>query len=33
MLTRFSLTHEGDDPFGAFVEWGSAADEKVYGGL
>jgi antitoxin PrlF len=33
VLTRFTLTHEGDDPFGAFVEWGSAADEKAYGGL
>ena len=24
---------EGDDPFAAFSEWSSAADEKAYGGL
>ena len=25
--------HEADDPFAAFSEWSSAADEKAYGGL
>lgn len=24
---------EGDDPFAAFSEWSSAADEKAYGSL
>jgi len=24
---------EGDDPFAAFSEWASDADEKAYGGL
>jgi antitoxin PrlF len=26
-------TKEADDPFAAFSEWSSAADEKAYGGL
>ena len=25
--------NEADDPFAAFSEWSSAADEKAYGGL
>ena len=25
--------NEADDPFAAFSEWASAADEKAYGGL
>lgn len=33
VLTRFSPGAETDDPFGAFAEWGSAADEKAYGKL
>jgi len=30
VLTRFSLSRETDDPFGAFSGWGSSADEKAY---
>jgi AbrB family looped-hinge helix DNA binding protein len=26
-------TNEADDPFAAFSEWSSEADEKAYGGL
>jgi antitoxin PrlF len=29
---RYRVT-EVDDPFAAFSEWSSAADEKAYGGL
>ena len=25
--------NDADDPFAAFTEWSSAADEKAYGGL
>ena len=27
------VTEAGDDPFAAFSEWTSEADEKAYGGL
>jgi antitoxin PrlF len=33
VLTRFSLNAESDDPFGAFSEWSSTADERAYGKL
>ena len=33
VLTRYSLHAEGEDPFGTFSEWSSAADEAAYGKL
>ncbi len=33
VLLDKASTHETDDPFAAFSEWSSAADEKAYGGL
>jgi len=33
ILTKARRGKEGDDPFRAFDEWSSEADEKAYGGL
>jgi antitoxin PrlF len=33
VLLDKASTNEIDDPFAAFSEWSSAADEKAYGGL
>jgi antitoxin PrlF len=33
VLLDKASTNETDDPFAAFSEWSSAADEKAYGGL
>jgi antitoxin PrlF len=33
VLTKARRLPEGDDPFGTFGEWNSAADRKAYGDL
>lgn len=33
VLLDKAAAHEADDPFAAFTEWSSEADEKAYGGL
>lgn len=33
VLIEKAATNEADDPFAAFTEWASEADEKAYGGL
>ncbi len=33
VLLDKAAANEADDPFAAFSEWSSAADEKAYGGL
>ena len=33
VLTKVRRRANGDDPFGAFDEWGSAADRKAYAKL
>jgi antitoxin PrlF len=33
VLLDKAAVHEADDPFAAFSEWSSEADEKAYGGL
>lgn len=33
MLTRVNADLAGDDPFGAFSEWGSVADSEAYADL
>jgi antitoxin PrlF len=32
-LSKAQQLRDGDDPFGTFSEWDSAADRKAYGGL
>lgn len=33
VLSRAQQAQDGDDPFGTFSEWDSAADRKAYGRL